>query len=270
MPQKRQKYFSGKRMRRGEGVQSLGSHKTHNSFFVITRGELEACNAKIGFKHLPSNNCQWDLKRWVFNPKVSSALETFSIAKELSCVGGGLVDLWEVDLEERLACSSYTRTRIFHHARREGCQSCKDRTKAGGMYSSAFVKRNPALGLAWLCTKEGLYSVPGGWGSDSYAGFGWGGKAKAALQSVLHMRAGLCSLHIARPPTYCPHIARPPTYFPHIAQPNTYFSACRRFSNYFLRNIHRSRASGWLRLRYLSLFWLDGEPAELNLFYSTC
>ena len=91
---------------------------------------------------------------------VSSALETFSIAKELSCVGGGLVDLWEVDSEERLACSSYTRTRIFHHARREGCQSCKGRTKAGGMYSSAFVKRNPALGLVGL-HKRGIVFCAG-------------------------------------------------------------------------------------------------------------
>ena len=63
-------------------------------------------------------------------------------------------------MEERLACSSYTRTRIFHHARREGCQSCKDRTKAGGMYSSAFVKRNPALGLVGL-HKRGIVFCAG-------------------------------------------------------------------------------------------------------------
>ena len=63
-------------------------------------------------------------------------------------------------MEERLACSSYTRTRIFHHARREGCQSCKGRTKAGGMYSSAFVKRNPALGLVGL-HKRGIVFCAG-------------------------------------------------------------------------------------------------------------
>ena len=174
--------------------------------------------------------------------------------------------VWEVDL---WTCGRWTRRRGWPVRPTLAHESFI--THAGKAARVAKAEQKPAecirpplwseiLHWDWSgCTKEGLYSVPGGWGSDSYAGFGWGGKAKAALQSVLHMRAGLCSLHIARPPTYCPHIARPLTYF----------SACRRFSNYFLRNIHRSRASGWLRLRYLSLFWLDGEPAELNLFSST-
>ena len=86
-------------MRRGEGVQSLDLRKTRNSFFVITRGELEACNAKIGFNHLPSNNCQWDLKRWVFNPKIGFQCsrnflncERTELCGRWTCglVGGGL------------------------------------------------------------------------------------------------------------------------------------------------------------------------------------
>ena len=54
--------------------------------------------------------------------------------------------------------SSYTRTRAFHHA-----GSCKEgRTKACGMYSSAFVpsRPNPAPTAPTPCTKGGLYSRP--------------------------------------------------------------------------------------------------------------
>lgn len=80
---------------------------------------------------------------------------------------------------------------------------CKEgRTKACGMYSSAFVpsRPNPAP-TAPTCTKGGLYSRPrrvcvGGHQLDSYAG---SGKAKPDLQSVLHMW---------EPPTFSLRIAQ--------------------------------------------------------------
>ena len=139
-------------------------------------------------------------------------------------------------MEERLACSSYTRTRIFHHARREGCQSCKGRTKAGGMYSSAFVKRNPALGLAGL-HKRGIVFCAG-WLRVRFLCRLWmrrqsqGSFAISPSHESRALQLTYCQAsHVL--PTYCPASHILPTYCQASHVLPTYCPASHIFSTYY-------------------------------------
>ena len=163
----------------------------------------------------------WRDKRKVHNPNISfQCLKLSWLFIENSKIGswrpeavrGGptlprlVSDTWNFLNCETFKCGSCTRVRptlahepFITHA--PWPASCKGRTKADGMYSFAFVKPNPAPTARAAQKADCIRGRVCEQADYSYAGSGWG-KAKQALQSVLHMEAPASSLHIAKAHIY--------------------------------------------------------------------
>ena len=117
------------------------------------------------------------------------------------------------------------------------------------MYSSAFVKPNPAPTdcCSGCCTKGGLYSGPGVRGR--FLCRVWMRQSQA-LQSVLHMEPTLPSAYI----------------LPRLAL----ISPSRGFCNCFERNIHIGVSRAYCDCPvfcYLSLFWLQRNLSQICLLH---